>query len=115
MFVVRAEKCIIIGMKKRSPIRVTALQPVRIYAKVIRSGAEEVRPEFVELMPGETRSDISLFLGIDPSHLPGESSIRYDGTEFVPYLRKYLSAAFKALVQVEEVTSQLHEPAAQTA
>ena len=110
-----AENCRLLHMKSHSLIRVTALQSVRIYAMVMATGAESAKPEYIDLKPGETRSDISFFLGIDPTHLPGEEVLRFEGTECVPYLRRYISPAFKALVQVEDADSRLDDLARHTA
>ena len=95
-------------------LKVTARKPVRIYANVVSfkkvhlgEGIYGEEPAnrlcFVLMRSGESRSDISILLGVHPSFLPGEATDNVEGEDFVPYRPGQISPAFQALVQVEEV------------
>ena len=57
---------------------------------------------FIDMERGESRSDISLFFGIDPAYLPGEDAfLPGSDVRVVPYYPGKNSDAFKALVEVE--------------
>lgn len=92
---------------------ITALQDVRIFANVVSYQIEDrgdgqihKRPintkTWVDMQQGESRSDVSLFYGIDPQFLPGEDAF-VPGLEVhvVPYHPGKNSDAFNALVDVE--------------
>ena len=95
-------------------LKITALQDVRIYGNVVSYKVERIgdalgrrpinTPMWIDLGKGDSRSDISLFNGVDPRFLPGEVTECVGRNLFVVgYSPGQNSEAFQALVQVEEV------------